>query len=344
MKTLLALLVSALCLAQPTAPTTGGISANAFAGCTFTTGTFSCPSTISAGVGSGNTGALDLTAKTSMATYTITVDDNGNGVAVKVADDATSGLYFATVTSKTPAAGCAHFNGTSTELTSTGVECGGSGGSSLSFGSPYLVNGTDSYFSPGPFIVPPSLASWTWMNQGSATVTSFNGAVLLKAPAQSGDSVHCLFSNNAYPTTPWATPWTVGVVSTFVGVNYFLAGIAIADGTNPSTSKMQTFGVGQVNNMGYTFANWNSTTSNSAATAVTFPLSTITYLTLNDSGTNIDFWVSNDFHNLKQVNAYHAPSTTFLTAAKIGFCIDPANNASTGGGSLMFVHWTGPVL
>jgi len=103
---------------------------NAFAGCTFITGALSCPGPISAGVGSGTTGALDLVGSTSSATSTVTVDATNTATVVKLPNDATSGLYVVTSPSATPTSGrCAQFNGTGTQIAPAPAACGtGSGG------------------------------------------------------------------------------------------------------------------------------------------------------------------------------------------------------------------------
>lgn len=102
--------------------------ANAFAGCTFITGALTCPGPITSGLGSGLTGALDVTGNTSGATSTITVDDANTATTVKIPNDATAGLYLPTSPTATPAAGCAQYSGTSTEVTSTSTPCGGGTG------------------------------------------------------------------------------------------------------------------------------------------------------------------------------------------------------------------------
>jgi hypothetical protein len=96
---------------------------NFFTGCVWLAGNMTCPGIISSGVGSGLTGAYDMVGKTSAATSTVSVDDNNTPTTVKLPNDATSGLYAATSPSATPAAGCAQYNGTSTELVTTSSPC-----------------------------------------------------------------------------------------------------------------------------------------------------------------------------------------------------------------------------
>lgn len=83
---------------------------------------------LSSGQGSGTTGQVQITGATSGVASTITVDATNTATTVKLPNDATAGLYIPSTTSATPTSGCAQFNGTSTELTSTGVACGGAGG------------------------------------------------------------------------------------------------------------------------------------------------------------------------------------------------------------------------
>lgn len=87
-------------------------------------GNVSATGTISSGVGSGTTGALDLVAATSGDTSTVAIDDTNPGTVVKLPNDTTAGLYQATSPTATPAAGCAQYSGTGTQLPSTGVPCG----------------------------------------------------------------------------------------------------------------------------------------------------------------------------------------------------------------------------
>lgn len=87
-------------------------------------GNASATGTLSAGVGSGVTGAYDMVAATSGDTSTLTTDDDNPGTNVKFPADTTAGLYATTSPVKTPAAGCAQYNGTGTQLPSTGVPCG----------------------------------------------------------------------------------------------------------------------------------------------------------------------------------------------------------------------------
>jgi hypothetical protein len=99
----------------------------------------STPGTFSTGVGSGETGAYDLVGKTSGAVSTISVDDSNTATKVNLPNDATSGLYVTTSPTSTPAAGCAQYNGTGTQATSTGSPCGSGGGGTSAHHTYYVA-------------------------------------------------------------------------------------------------------------------------------------------------------------------------------------------------------------
>jgi hypothetical protein len=173
-------------------------------------GNLSCPGTIAAGVGSGLTGALDLTGKTSGATSSIAVDDNNTATIVKLPNDSTSGLYGVTSPTANPAAGCAQFNGTSTEATSTGIPCGSGsssgGGGVLGYSATALTLPT-----AGTTFLPPvggALASTTEANvvaNAPAAAAISKLYVCLSAPPGTGNTISFTYrdagSSTALTTT-----------------------------------------------------------------------------------------------------------------------------------------------
>lgn len=125
-----------------------------------------CGGSLAAGTGS-TSGKLNLPGKTSHAVSAITVDDSNTATTVKLPNDVTAGLYLPTTTGATPAAGCAQFNGTSTQITSTGTSCGGGAGGATATG--VYVSYMSMLWGPiYPATVPPAAASWS---AGGATST-----------------------------------------------------------------------------------------------------------------------------------------------------------------------------
>lgn len=114
-------------------------------------GSPSTPGTFTSGSKSGTTGLYGMIGKTSGNTSQITVDDNNTATQVKMPNDATGGLYAVTSPTASPAAGCAHFNGTATQATSTAGPCGAAGGSG---GGLITYSGSVSLVAGGTFYVP----------------------------------------------------------------------------------------------------------------------------------------------------------------------------------------------
>ena len=138
------------------------------------------PGTFTTGSGSGVTGAHDFIGKTSGATSTLTVDDSNTATTVKLPNDTTGGLYLPTSPTATPAAGCAQYNGTSTELPSTGVPCGsGSGGVSVQVNGSAIGAATTINFAAGTNVTQTGSGSGiitvTTNSTGGATGGATNG-------------------------------------------------------------------------------------------------------------------------------------------------------------------------
>lgn len=193
-----------------------------------------CGGSLAAGTGS-TSGKLNLPGKTSHAVSAITVDDSNTATTVKLPNDVTAGLYLPTTTGATPAAGCAQFNGTSTEITSTGVGCpAGSGGGATvgtfaslpgeSDGATYVTSDSvyTFYGSGGvwiPFIpsqVPgraflPQSTGWSFVNQNGTSVSTTRGGIDLTAPANAANSI------SFYGRTAISPPWTVDAM-TFISM------------------------------------------------------------------------------------------------------------------------------
>lgn len=137
-----------------------------------------CGGSYTAGSGSGTTGSLQLTGATSSATSTLTVDATNTATTLKFPNDATSGLRIATSPTASPTSGCAQFNGTGTQLTSTGVACGSGGGSSGGFttyssAAVTLPAAGTTFFPPGGGGLPSGTEANVQGASPAATISSF---------------------------------------------------------------------------------------------------------------------------------------------------------------------------
>jgi hypothetical protein len=203
--------------------------------------------------------------------------------------------------------------------------------------SPYtaIYNGSVwQYFAYGSLVTPPPLvSSLTWGNQGGATGVS-TGELVMTAPTSSGDNLRCLFKSS-YPTTPYT--FTVGVQTNWPSANYFTSGIIVSDGTKYVVCGPIFSGTWQC-----WVGNYSSVTTNvgiAGIVGVTGWGNTM-YLTVNDTGTNLTYWVSTNPYDLQRIQIYSASRTAYLgTPTKVGVFLD-VNNTSYGAAA-QFFHWTG---
>jgi hypothetical protein len=210
--------------------------------------------TVSSGQGSGKTGLLNLTGKTSGKTSTITVDDSNTATQVNLPNDTTSGLYFVTSPTATPAAGCAQFNGTSSQAASTGSPCGSGGGGGANvdqtaFAStpsctttPFVDFITDAglvgYCNGSSSLkwkygrvnaVPLSSNPFTGFNAPSISVSK--GGAVLTGSAGAGNNLQGELI--AVPSTPYVQ---IACFEVYASESYAQGGMIWTNGTNTSTS------------------------------------------------------------------------------------------------------------
>jgi hypothetical protein len=321
--------------------------------------------TVSSGSGSGKTGILNLTGKTSGKSSSISVDDSNTATATKLPNDSTSGLYLVTSPTATPAAGCAQFNGTSTQAASTGTACGSGGGgatitrgvfasapscsaSSLYFSTDISLEGqcngsTYQWFWQGIPVTLPSLGSWTFQNQGGASQVT-NGIITMTAPSGAGDSVRGYFVT--LPSRPFTQDACFSGAISQDQFNQF--GIYESDGTKLLTLGLQTgisgTGANADNSAAFAVSQWTNVTTFASRSGSTFwsTTSQMDHLCFrwNDDSTNNNWSFSVDggaSWNLLLT----AGDTAFLTPTRIGFFMDV--NKQTGGisqsATTTLFHW-----
>jgi hypothetical protein len=185
-----------------------------------------------------------------------------------------------------------------------------------------------------PKITPVNLASFSWMNQGSATFTQTDSFAYLAAPALNGINVRAQVKN-----VPGSKPYSVvmGFMTNLQAINTMHCGFMLSDGT-----KVITFGP-QYNTS--TFANTlglvafkltNVTTYNSNYQTLACWPRDRWWLKYRDDGTNRTFSYSGDGVNFLPLVS--SGNTDFLTPTTWGFFSDP-ENGSWGLGISVF-SWT----
>lgn len=176
------------------------------------------------------------------------------------------------------------------------------------------------YFGPdNQEITPPSNGSFSWVNQGSASVSAqTNGAIVMTAPGQTGDNIRAYLLSA--PGTPYAKTFRVKLTqvsgaNTFGGVGFY----------ESSSGKFVFLAI--VNGGLSVFNFTNSTTFSAVDKNLCTDAGTYLILKLGDDGTNLTYSFSYDGINFV---SYSTTRTHFFTTApdKLGLLLDP-NNSST---------------
>ena len=163
-----------------------------------------------------------------------------------------------------------------------------------STGSLLSLVGTSTVFAVAPAaaqqcFVRPNLASFTWLNQGTATATDhIGGPLTISGPSTTADNIRGL-----YQSIPGGTPWTcvAQIRRQSPAVNYLSAGIMLYDSVS---SKILTLNYQQT---GYLQVNkWTN--------ATTFSANVVSYqwigkedfwMKIYNDGVNFNFYYSADF-------------------------------------------------
>lgn len=181
----------------------------------------------------------------------------------------------------------------------------------------------------------PTIPTWSWVNQNSATVTTTNGGIFLSGPATAtGD-------NKGRGTTAPGTPYTITIafLQTPGPPLPSRAGFFVSDS---GTGKLITFGTrGQTGYYDLRIDKWTNTSTFSAqytaAQAFTVPLNSLVWLRFTDDGTNFKFLCSSDGINFAQ--SHSVSRTDFLASPnQVGFYVNASSNNTIAVG-MNVVSW-----
>jgi len=184
----------------------------------------------------------------------------------------------------------------------------------------YLQRDTGSaWASFGPIwpIFPPDLTSFTWINQGDASVINDKGYIFMRAPKSATDNIR--IQKKSIPSSPYTI--TLGFVPGFIPLNSLHVGLVLRES---GSSKLITFTL-QYNN-GYTLGvyGWtNPTAFNTSYLQIPFYYPQWLFMRIVDDNTLIHYQISTDGFNF--IEAFSHSRTAFLTANECGFYIDPIN-------------------
>jgi hypothetical protein len=175
-----------------------------------------------------------------------------------------------------------------------------------------------------PMTKPPAAASFTAVNQGSATLTDSNGALFFTTPANaSADAIH-LFKKAA-PSTPYTL--TVAIVPLWgnanVGGQGIFCGILFRESSSAKIVFFNLESSTAAGMFGIDAMKWTDATTFSARYSLTLPSTSagiipasLIWLRITDDGTNRICSISYDSVNFLTIHS--VGRTDFLTANEIG--------------------------
>jgi hypothetical protein len=219
------------------------------------------------------------------------------------------------------------------------------GAGAIALTLPYLQTG-GVYYGPIFGITPPNLQTWTWLDQGTSSVTTTNGSMYLQASASAAHNL----AGQMIPTP--ATPYTITAtflpsIYNFVypgstGGNTFqypMCGLfwyqALAGG---GQNELRTFGYLQNASTSGPFAflvgKYHSPTSYwGDGGPLPYSVAGPIQMQLHDDGTNQTMQLSNDGINWQAIDSN--PSKAILTADHVGFFCDSFTSNTTPGMTLL---------
>lgn len=196
----------------------------------------------------------------------------------------------------------------------------------------FVATATDTWqaFYKGRAVTRPSDSGFAWVNQGSSTLTTTYGNMLLYAPASGSNS------NRIRVKTAPSTPYVIeaGMTVQATKSNFYGGGLCFRQS---SDSKLVTFGVagGASNNMAS--AKWTNETTFSADYTLSpdpNPGDWDLWIRIADNGTNrIVSWSAD---GLTYTDLHTVTRTDFLTADQVGFF---ANSSNSQGVWINLFHW-----
>jgi len=203
-------------------------------------------------------------------------------------------------------------------------------------------NGTIWNMMPCWRFVPPVIGDFTWLNQGSATVTDRKGMMVLEPPtAASGDSLRLLVKTA--PSTPYAI--TVAMIAQDpTGISSYAGQYGIC-WRESGSGKIITFGLGRATDT-YLVKKWFHTQWTNYTTVAGggqisskyVPLNWPFWVRFSDDGTYRTVEVSGDGVTWQLYEAAES-RTTFITADQVGVFANQSLSTITVKRVVSFLHW-----
>jgi len=204
-----------------------------------------------------------------------------------------------------------------------------------SFYTALYYNGASwDHFIHGKKVIPPVSGDFSWINQGTATISTVNGGVHLNVPTV-GATTNTVLLVKAAPSTPYTV--TAAIITTMLGANYFNSGLCFR---GSASGKFVTAMLAFSTSGSIMCTKYNSPTSNAGdyvkLMSEQIAGAQLLWFRIEDDGTNRNSYYSCDGINFMQ---YHSVARAdFITADQIGWLL--ATNNATSGVKSTLVHWS----
>jgi hypothetical protein len=221
------------------------------------------------------------------------------------------------------------------------------GGGAIAVTLPYLQT-SGVYYGPVFSVTPPNLQTWTWLNQGAATVTTTNGSMYLQVGASTAHSL----AGQMIPTP--ALPYTITAAFLPAIYNFVYPGatggqtfatptcglfwyqVGAAGGTQFGVRSFG-FSTGFQNTAGgspFIISKYHNPTSYwGDGGALPFSVTGPIQMQLHDDGTNQIMQLSADGINWRTIDSF--ASNGFIIPDHVGFYCDSYNSSTTPGMTLL---------
>jgi hypothetical protein len=239
-------------------------------------------------------------------------------------------LYYQTVqitgSSKTQRAKLNFLSGTGISVTA--ADNSGNGSTDVTV----TATGGSASYTPFANFTAPTNTGWSWLNQGSNTVTFTGGIAFLTTTVTGGDNWRLYYQS--LPSAPWTVIAAIvpqpGLPGTESGSASFLLGVVtLTDGTK---LKCFDFQRESSNSPDVDILNYNSVTSyNGSVRGVPVQnVSPVMWFRISDDSTNWKYYYSADPTNLGWTLFFSETRNSFLTATGVGFGIDMYQSGLNG--------------
>ena len=187
-------------------------------------------------------------------------------------------------------------------------------------------------------MVVPVSGDFTWVNQGSSTVATTKGMMVLTAQANASDSLRLLVK-----TVP-STPYTITVCMLPQSAAYVTSNVIPQFGIcwrDSGSGKILTYGWGlQSYPLAFAYAQWTNYTTLSAGQYMYAAICQAPFwIRFSDDGTNRNVQISSDGFKFANITAPQG-RTVFLTADQVGVFVNSGKSSSSIPRAVSFLHWS----